>query len=330
MPDIFRATIRGLRFLAVVFSLAALSGCDDVGTADGGHKNSQAAQSPKPRIALVMKTLTNPFFIAMEKGAREAEEEFGIGLIVRTATQETSIAQQIEIVSELVREKSVDAIVIAPGDSIKLIPSLKEAQNNGIVVVNIDNQLDPDFSKKYGLVDVPFISVDNEAGAYISTKRLIESTVGPINAAILEGIRSAKNSEDRFNGAMRAIREYDRVTLVAAETANWKIDEAYNVAKAMFTKHPEINVLFCANDMMALGALKYLDDTRNESVQVGGYDALKEAKESIREGKMRVTIDQKPERQGYLGIRYAVQMLNGETPPMKTLVDVVPVTIENL
>ena len=63
-------------------------------------------------VALVMKTLTNPFFIEMEKGARRGAKEFGVNLLVRTGAQETSITQQIEIIDELIRDK-VDAIVIA-------------------------------------------------------------------------------------------------------------------------------------------------------------------------------------------------------------------------
>src|SRR5690242_5041107 len=149
--------------------------------------NSEAQQKT---IALVMKTLTNPFFIAMEKGARRAEQELGIHLIVKTAAQETSIEQQISIVEALIQTK-VDAIVIAPGDSTGLIPVLKKAQDAGIVIVNIDNRLDPEQSAKVGLVHVPFISVDNEQAAYLSTKFISEQIKTPTKAVILEGIRTA-------------------------------------------------------------------------------------------------------------------------------------------
>jgi len=73
-----------------------------------------------------MKTLTNPFFIEMEKGARRAEQALNIELVVKTAAQETSIEQQIQIVEDLIAAK-VDAIVIAPGDSELLVPVLKKA-----------------------------------------------------------------------------------------------------------------------------------------------------------------------------------------------------------
>lgn len=280
-------------------------------------------------IALVMKTLTNPFFIEMEKGARMAEKELGISLIVKTAAQETSIEQQIQIVDQLI-ETGVDAIVIAPGDSMELIPVLKRAQEAGIIVVNIDNQLNPAVSKKYGLVNVPFISVDNEQGAYLSAKYLSQTVKTPTQAVILEGIRSAENANMRLKGAIRAFRENQNVILVTTETANWKIDEGYTVAKALFEAHPDIGLIFCANDMMALGAIKYLEESGRDDVRVAAFDALSEAKQAIRDGMLVATVDQQAARQGYLGVQYAVKMLHNEQPPPTTMVDVVLVTSETL
>ena len=74
-----------------------------------------SAPQQKLKIALVLKTLTNPYFAGIEKGARRAEQEFGVDLQVKTGSQETAIEQQIQIVEELI-ELKVDAIVITPGD----------------------------------------------------------------------------------------------------------------------------------------------------------------------------------------------------------------------
>ena len=208
-------------------------------------------------IALVMKTLTNPFFIEMEKGARQAEKEFNINLIVKTGAQETSIDQQIKIVEDLILEE-VDAIVIAPGGSTELIPSLKKAQDAGIVVVNIDNQLDPSQSEKLGLKNVPFISVDNVEGAYLSAKYISDMLKKDTKVAVIEGIATAKNSQDRSTGALNAFKENSKITSIVIATANWKIDEAYEVTKQIFARNPDIGAIFCANDMMALGTIEYL------------------------------------------------------------------------
>jgi ribose transport system substrate-binding protein len=280
-------------------------------------------------IGLVMKTLTNPFFIEMEKGARRAEKELGVALTVKTAAQETSIEQQIQLVNDLVASK-VKAIVIAPGDSMSLIPALKKAADAGIKIVNIDNRLDPGALKQAGLEAVPFVGVDNEAGAFKAGQFLAAQISTPTQAAILEGIRSADNARQRMEGARRALSENKQIKLVASETANWKIDEAYTVTKALFTKHPDIKLLFAANDMMAMGAGKYLQESGKVNVKVVGFDALSEALAEIKTGHLAATVDQQAAEQGYQGVVQALRLIKGEPVAPFTLIETRLITAPDL
>jgi ribose transport system substrate-binding protein len=325
-----------LRILQAAVMGLALSACGpstspNVSSTDAASK-PLAAVAPAAsgrHVGLVMKTLTNPFFIEMEKGARRAEKELGITLIVKTAAQETSIEQQIQLVNDLITAR-VDAIVIAPGDSQSLVPILKKAVDAGIQVVNIDNRLDAQTQKQAGLADVPFVGVDNDAGAYKAGKFLAASVTGPAQAALLEGIRSADNARLRMEGAKRALGESRQIRIVASETANWKIDEAYRVSKAMFTKHPDIQLLFAANDMMALGAIKYLQESGRKKVKVVGYDALEEARAEIKAGRMTATVDQQAAEQGYQGVTLAMRLVKGEKVAAITLIDTRMISAEHL
>jgi ribose transport system substrate-binding protein len=319
---------RGIVLLLLLMLSAIVAAC-------GGNKESAPLVTPaKPslaektapvtgqkNIALVMKTLTNPFFVDMEKGARRAEKELGIHLIVKTGAQETSIDQQIAIIEELIRAK-VDAIVIAPASSVDLIPVLKKAQDAQIAIVNIDNRLDAEVAKKVGLSGVPFVSVDNEKGAYLSAKFISDKITGPTEVLVIEGIRSAENSQARSAGALRAFRSNPYIHVTAVETANWKIDEAYEVAVRQFAKNPEIGAVFCANDMMALGVIKYLSENGKKNIPVAAFDALDDAIKAVKDGWMAVTVDQKPELQGYLGVKFALQKLRQEAVPADTIVEV--------
>jgi ribose transport system substrate-binding protein len=279
-------------------------------------------------IALVMKTLTNPFFIEMEKGARRAEKEFGIHLVVKTGAQEISVDQQIAIVNELIMTK-INAIVIAPGDSKKLIPILKKAQDAGIIIVNIDNKLDVEMSNEIGLKDVPFISVDNEQASYLSALTISKMINTPTDVVIIEGIRSANNAEMRKKGAQRAFSENKNIKIVATETANWKIDEANTIIKSLFGKYPNIKAIFAANDMMGLGVVEYLKTVNKKGVLLSAFDNLPEANKAIKEGWMVATIDQQPDMQGYTGIKYAIKMLGGEKMPNETIIDVKVIDFSN-
>jgi ribose transport system substrate-binding protein len=276
-----------------------------------------------------MKTLTNPFFIEMEKGARRAEKELGLALTVKTAAQETSIEQQIQLVNDLVAAK-VKAIVIAPGDSVSLIPALKKAADAGIKIINIDNRLDSDALKQIGLADVPFVGVDNEAGAYSAGQFLAAKISTPTQAAILEGIRSADNARQRMEGARRALSENKHIKLVASETANWKIDEAYTVTKQLFAKNPDVKLLFAANDMMAMGASKYLQEAGKGNVKVVGFDALSEVLTEIKAGHIAATVDQQAAVQGYQGVSLALRLIKGEAVAPTTMIETRLITAADL
>lgn len=314
--------------LALILSACGQSSGPSVTTAA-----SAAAPAPtvveKKTIGLVMKTLTNPFFIEMEKGARRAEAELNVALVVKTAAQETSIEQQIQLVEDMIAAK-VAAIVIAPGDSQRLVPTLKKAADAGIKIVNIDNRLDPQSVQDLGMQPIPFISVDNDAGAYKAGKYLAEGVTAPSEAAILEGIRSADNARQRMEGARRALQENKAIKVVASETANWEIDKAYAVTKAMWAKHPGIKLLFASNDMMAIGAIKYFKEAGKSGIKVVGYDALAEALTEIQTGHMAATVDQQAAEQGYQGIALALRLVQGQQVPAVTMIDTKLVTAGGL
>lgn len=317
------------RMLIALLLTLTVSACGNSGDSTVLSTTAQApntapsAPTPQPenkRIALVMKTLTNPFFVEMEKGARRAEKEMGIDLQVKTAAQETSIEQQIQIVDDMIAAK-VDAIVIAPGDSQRLIPVLKKAQAQGIKVVNLDNRLDPEAIKQAGLSPVPFISVDNEKGAFGAVKYAADTISKPTEAAIVEGIRSADNARQRMEGAKRALAENSFITLVASESANWKIDEGYTVTQKIFAKHPNVKLIFAANDMMGLGALKFLNEAGKTDVKVVAYDALEEAVAEVKAGRLMLTVDQQAAEQGFQGIVLAMRLVKGESVPETLLIE---------
>ena len=315
---------RTLPLVSLVFATLVLTACgQSSGPSITTPVASGAASAPlgaKTEVGLVMKTLTNPFFVEMEKGARRAEKDLGIKLVVKTAAQETSIEQQIQLIEDLIAAK-VGAIVIAPGDSQRLIPSLKKAADAGIRLVNIDNRLAPEALAQAGLPPVPFVGVNNEAGAYKAAQFLAQGVSVPTDAAILEGIRSADNARQRLEGARRAWAENKNIRIVASESANWEIDKAYEVTKTLLAASPRIKLVFASNDMMAIGAVKYLQDAGKPDVKVMGYDALTEAISEVSAGRMAGTVDQQAAEQGYQGVALAVQLLKGASVAPVTMIE---------
>ncbi len=273
-------------------------------------------------IGLVMKTLNNPYFLEIEKGAKKAADELGVTLDVKAAQEETSIEQQIAIVEDMIAKKYA-AIAIAPSGSKEIVDVVKKALDAGIKVINIDNRIDPDAAAAAG-IKVPYVGASNFDGGYMAGKYLAEQLGGAGKVAIIEGIQGVDNAEGRKNGAIKAFEEFPGIQLVASQSANWATEEALNVMTNILQANPDLSGVFCANDMMAFGAVQAIEAAGKNGIMVAGYDALEQALQYLDEGKMICTIDQRPDLVGYYGIAYCLDEINGKTVPEEYMV-----TLEN-
>lgn len=293
-------------FLIFATCLPALffSGCDS-----SEENPLPTPTSERPTVLLVMKSLVNPFYIEMEKGARQAANELGVDLIVKSGTNETLVAQQIELIDEQLTV-GIDALVIAPADSIAILSVLVRAHEMGVKIVNIDNQIDAEAVQRMGLPPIPFVSVDNQVGGYDAGQVLAELAAPNAKALVIEGPRSAINARQRRDGATQALIE-NGINIVATEEAHWKLESAYALVKRTHSQHPDLSVIFAANDMMALGALLYAQENNLNEWLIGGFDNIPDVQTAVKEGLLAVTIDQQADQQGYQGVATAVDLLNG-------------------
>ncbi|HUG12934.1 MAG TPA: sugar ABC transporter substrate-binding protein [Opitutaceae bacterium] len=307
-----------LRIVAVITAIAlGLPGC----------KNKEQDETPvaaKPRVALVMKSLANEFFGTMAEGAKahQAAHAADYDLIVNGIKNETDLAEQVSLVEQMVA-MHVDAIVIAPADSKALVPALKRASAAGIVVVNIDNRLDPAVLKDAG-ISVPFVGPDNRAGAAAVGEVLASRLSKGDAVAIIEGIPTADNGRQRRMGFEHAIEDAG-LDLVSVQSGQWEMEKANGVAAAMLNAHPELKALFCANDNMALGAVAAIKAAgRDGRVLVAGFDNITAIKPLIASGAVVATADQHADRLAVFGIEAALEMLQTHaTADRSTPVDLV-------
>ena len=238
------------RFLSVALSLSACAALPLSLYSTGAA--AQAAH--KPKVALVMKSLANEFFLTMETGAKDYQKHNAsqFDLITNGIKDETDTANQIRIVEQMIVSK-VDALVIAPADSKALVPVVKKAVDAGIIVVNIDNRLDPDVLKSKDL-NVPFVGPDNAKGAKLVGEYLAKKLKSGDEVGIIEGVSTTTNAQQRTAGFKEAMQA-GGMKIVALQSGDWEIDKGNAVASQILTANPNIKALLCGNDNMALGAV---------------------------------------------------------------------------
>jgi ribose transport system substrate-binding protein len=310
----------GFLVLTIVLASLLFSGC--------GRREEESKEGPV--IALILKTLNNPFFIDMEKGAKEAAANLPINLIVQSGEREMDVEKQMQIVENMI-QRGVDAICLVPTGSKEIIPAIVKANQANIPVLILDNKVNEEALSQAGGHIASYIGSDNIEGGKIAGRYLVEKLNGEGKVAILEGIPGQEAGDQRLSGFLEAVRESPGIEIVASQTANWEMDQGFNVFQNILQSHPEVEALFSCSDNMALGAIEAIAAAgRTGDLMVVGFDAIAEARDAIRKGTMEGSLAQYPAEIGKLGVEYAYQFLNGEEIPAYVPTKIELITKEKL
>ena len=271
---------------------------------------AQAQTAKKPKVALVMKSLANEFFLTMETGAKDYQKHNPamFDLVTNGIKDETDTANQIRIVEQMIVSK-VDAIVLAPADSKALVPVVKKAVDAGIIVVNIDNKLDPDVLKSKDL-NVPFVGPDNRKGAQKIGDYLAQKLKAGDQVGIIEGVSTTTNAQQRTAGFKDAMQKVG-ANVVSVQSGEWEIDKGNAVASAMLNEYPNLKALLAGNDNMAIGAVSAVRAAGKQGkVYVVGYDDIDAIKPMLKDGRVLATADQYAAKQAVFGIDTALKAIS--------------------
>src|SRR5215218_3245720 len=283
-----------------------------------------------PRIALVLKTANNPFFIDMQKGAEEAAKKLGVNLVVQAAEREVDVEKQMQIVENLIQTK-VAALCVTPSGSREIVPAIDKANRAGIPVVIVDTRVDAKALSESGGKVATFIGSDNYEGGKIAGEFLAKRLGGKGKVAVLEGIPGHETGDSRLRGFRDALKASPGVEIVASQTANWERDQGFNVFQNILQSHPDVQAVFACSDLMALGAVEAIAAAKKTGqITVVGFDATAEARGAILNGTMDASVAQSPAQMGALAVENALKLLKGEQVQPEFVVPIKLVTKENL
>lgn len=289
--------------ILLVVLLALMSGC---------------RRSGQQSVGVVLTTLSNPYFVSMGNAAKAEAAQFPtMRLSVQAPEQAVDVSKQIEIVDNLVSQK-VGAICLVPADSTAVIPVIKRANQAGVPIIILDADINEKVATQDGAHVAAFIGSDNVAGGRLAGDFIKQHLPGGGEVAILEGVSGVDAAEQRKAGFLDSIRQQPSITVVASQPADWDRERALNLTQNLLQAHPHLSAIFGANDEMALGAVKALQDAgRTGKVLIVGFDATKDGVAAIKRGEMSASVAQMPEEVGKLCGSMANDLINhGSIPPI--------------
>ncbi|WP_136255005.1 ribose ABC transporter substrate-binding protein RbsB [Onishia niordana] len=262
-----------------------------------------SGQAMADRIALVVSTLNNPFFVTMQEGAEERAEALGHELIVLDSGNDA--ARELSNVEDAL-SRDIDVLLMNPTDSDAAVSSVRSANARNVPVITLDR------SANGGRV-ASHIASDNVAGGQLAGGYIADRLGGEGQVVQLEGVPGASATRDRGEGFMSAVEEAPGIELVATQPANFNRTEGLNVMENLLQAHPDLEAVFAQNDEMALGAQRALQASGGDDVILVGFDGTDAGIQAVEEGIMDATIAQRPALIGALGINTADALLKGES-----------------
>jgi inositol transport system substrate-binding protein len=281
-------------------------------------------QAQEVTVATAVPHLGFPFFLHMQNQLNAEAESLGDVTVVNYDGQNATTKQTADVEAAIV--SGVGGLVISPIDAVAMQPALQQAVDGGIPVITIDRRVE-------GVPGIlAHVGADNVKGGEAQAE-LIEALF-PDGASIvnLQGQPGASPAIDRNKGLHNILdAKADKYKFVAEQTANFAREEGASVTEAILAglaSPPD--VIVCANDDMALGAMQVAEE-QGLKVAIIGFDALPEALAAVRDGKLTATIEQMPGGQSRLAMKAMVDFLrSGTKPEPLTLLTPIAITKDNL
>jgi fructose transport system substrate-binding protein len=274
---------------------------------------SEAAPAGDVAVSLITKDSTNPFFVAMQNGAKQAAEKLGIQLTVASGKEEGDDAGQIAAIENAVAQGQ-KGILITPM-SVNVNDAIKKARDAGLYVIALDTPTDPP-----DVVNITFATDNCLAGEAIG--QWAAGKMGGQKAIIAELVifndRVVSVDYCRANGFLKGMGievpdlmkmdgsaktgkyttgkggDYE---IVCLEATGANEEGGQKGMETCLSKNPNINLVYTINEPTAAGAanaLKAAGRSIGKDVVIVSVDGGKAGVENVKAGIIGATSQQYP------------------------------------
>src|SRR5262245_64298908 len=279
---------------------------------------------------VLLKTLSNPFWGAMEQGIKDGTKEADVEYFLQAVESDQAAEPQLNTCNTMLQRKPAVMITAAINSTI-LLPCLKQATDMGIPVVDLDANLDHEIAEKAGVKIAFTIGSDNTAAGGQGADFMAEKLKGKKGSIlVIEGLAGNITGQKRAKGfADQLAKIAPDLKVVASLPGDWDRQKAANITNDTMTANPDLVGIFCANDTMALGAVEsvYAAGKGGEIVVIG-VDGNSDAVKSIKAGRLTASVAQLPYLVGKQAVEKAKEVLAGKSVDKFTYVQTLVLTKE--
>jgi ribose transport system substrate-binding protein len=318
--------VKVILMLWMAIALVALTACSGGTTAEPTKTPAQtegaAKTDKKVIIGLTVQNLSNPFFIAMSKGAADSAKSHGAEVI--TVSADGDLAKQTAQIEDFITRK-VSMILLNPVDSKGIAGAVAEAKAAGIPVIAVDAGADGGISS--------FVESDNFLAGKLAGEYVVKRLGGKGNVVILSG-NPVTVIKDRVGGFEEAIKNSPEIKVVATQNGQGSRETSVTVMENILQANGKgkIDAVFAINDPSGIGAKIAAEQAgRDKEMIIVGIDGAPDAVTALKEKRSFVSSSaQHPYDIVQKGIEVGFKILKGEKVDEHIKIPVELITQDNV
>ncbi len=307
-------------------------------TTEAGSTDGSSGE--KVAVSLITKDSTNPFFVAMQEGAKAKADELGVDITIGSGQAEGDDQGQIDLIENAIAAGQ-DGILITPM-SVNVNQAIQQARDAGLYVIALDTPTDPP-----DVVDITFATDNCLAGEAIGqwAAGKLNGEKAVIARLIIFDDRTVSVDYCRDNGFLKGMGiDIGELTVIGDEPDSGSYTTGaggeYEIAcleatganeeggrtgmETCLSRNSDINVVYTINEPTAFGAAAALEAagmTIGEDVIIVSVDGGLAGVQAVEDGTIQATSQQYPLRMASLGVEAIKAIADGDAPPSNTSAD---------
>lgn len=297
-------------FLTLIIITVSLTNC------------SQKSSEEKPKVAVVISTLNNPWFVVLAEAAAKNAEQ--LGYEAKIFDSQNNPAIESDNFENLI-SSGYDAILFNPTDADGSISNIMKAKKAGVPVFCMDREVNSNDAATSQVLS------DNYSGCAEIGIEFVKSLNGKGKYVEILGLVGDNNTWTRSGGFHSVVDKFPGFKMLAQQSGDFDRNKAMEVLETIMQGHPDLEAVFCGNDAMAMGAYQaLLSAGKADKVKVFGFDGASDVIEKIAEGKIVATGMQYPIVMAETAAKFADEYFKGKRDfPQRVPVEVVLITKSN-
>ncbi|KRC66874.1 sugar ABC transporter [Aeromicrobium sp. Root236] len=307
---------------AVLASTLMLAAC-------GSGSDSGSGGSGDVGVSLIVKTTSNPFFVAMENGAKKAAKANGVDLKLAAGKTDGDEDTQIQAIENAISLGQKGILITPNGPGV--VDAIQKARDAGLFVIALDTPPDP-----ADAVDITFATDNFKAGEAIGSwtakkldgKKAVIAMLDLFNDKVVSvdynrdqgfltgmGIptKDKKKNADEAKSGSYSGGDYQ---IVCNEATNGAEDGGTTAMETCLSKNPDINVVYTINEPAAYGAYQALKSAGKEKgVTIVSIDGGCAGIGYVKDGIIGATAQQYPLEMAAKGVEAIAKLAKDGTKP---------------